>query len=283
MKSKHIIYDLLRQIYPQTIVGNISLPEKQNLLTWLEKNRLLALFIQLYPSESNTHLNKRWENYQTQLTKLVKILNQTLPNDYLIIKTISSYPHFTSDFDVLVRNKDQISKLRNKLANEKFDIEVDINHQISWTNSQEISHDFIWNHVSIARIDTHEVKVPSPDLDILLRIGHIPFEMGEIRIGELFHIFAQLKHIKDMSLLENEAIHMGWPKTYKRTIKIIDELHQKLFTKTHMVPINFPANLTYWQLFLGVQEKKSWNKVWGGRYILRNRFVSWWTKYNFKK
>jgi hypothetical protein len=75
---------------------------------------------------------------------------------------------------------------------------------------------------------------------------------------------------------------MGWPKTYDRVLILLNSLHNNLYhkpfiSKVKLIKLNhviFPFRLSYWHLFQAVIEKKAWNKIWGARFIIKDRLLN---------
>jgi len=255
MLSQKLKIKLLKvcySIYPKKITA-LLVKRDTDFPTFLKKNRL--------------EKTNKYDRYKKNLIKSLKLLKKILGKEpFTVIKTISSYPHITSDLDVVVKNKILLEKLKKI----NFPIKTDINNRVSWTNGEEISRDFIWNNIQ--NYDFHGVKVlvPNTNLDVLIRMAHLPFEQAEIRLGELLHLFKQFKNI-NWRLLENEAKINGWPKTFKRVKKLLNQLHYSLFNSTKS--INFPYRLSWLLLIQSVIEKKAWKKIWGARYIIKDRLL----------
>lgn len=99
-------------------------------------------------------------------------------------------------------------------------------------------------------------------------MAHLPFEQAEIRLGELLHIFKQSKKVH-WEILEKEAVLNGWGSTFRRTKALFNSLHERLFKKTDY--IHFPYRVSFVSLAQAVIEKKAWNKIWGARYVIKDR------------
>ena len=226
--------------------------------------------------------------------RVKKVLND---KPYMVIKTFSSYPHITSDFDVLVQDSETARKTINSIDNLEHNprdegadkesespLEIDINHNISWGGADAISNDFAWNNTQRFTYNGTEFLVPNPPLDTLIRVGHMPFELAQIRLGELLHIYKQAS-LFDWDVIENESKLMGWPKTFSRISDILHSLHCALFKKPFLknrppqdIPlsnIKFPFELPYTLLAQGVIEKGAWDKIYGARFIVKDRVTKW--------
>jgi len=74
---------------------------------------------------------------------------------------------------------------------------------------------------------------------------------------------------------------MGWPRTFRRTVRILAALHESLFNaRLHGADasplkgsIHFPYRIPYLVLAGAVLEKRAWNKLWGARYVLKDRLI----------
>lgn len=210
---------------------------------------------------------QEYEKFIVLVKRNIANLEKYVPKDsFALIKTFSSYPHVTHDIDVVVK-KTNLGTLKHTL-DERLGAEniIDLHDHVSWTDSPEVSTDFFWNHLAIHKMGC---LVPDETLDALIRIAHIPFETGMIRFGELLHIYRQLK-LADPDVLEKEAARCGWPKTFHRMTRVLSQLHEVLFT-TGSTSVHFPYRVSLSVLAGAVLEKHAWKKLWGARYILKER------------
>ncbi len=254
--------DLCYSIYPKYITASL-INDDRSLLNFLARNRLDHYFALTYRMDKT--LIKEYEQYKKKIIASLRFLKRNLGvKPFLVIKTFSSYPHTTSDLDIVVR--DELTAQKN--IDLQLPIAYDINHKISWTNDEEISREFIWNNVQNYDFYGIGVLIPNPNLDVLIRMAHLPFEQAEIRLGELLHIFRQSRKVH-LDVLEKEAVLNRWGNTFRRTKNLFDSLHERLFKKTDY--IHFPYRLSFITLAQAVIEKKAWNKVWGTRHVIRDR------------
>ena len=221
-KIRNRLVALCYSIYPKKISA-LLLKSDSELHIFLKKNRLDHYFALKYDKESK--LIAEYKNYKLKIANSLRILRKKLKNNrFIVIKTLSSYPHVTSDLDIVVEKADTAVKFKNI----PLPIAYDISHQISWTGDEEISHNFIWSNTENSEFAGIKILVPNQKLDILIRSAHLPFEQAEIRLGELLHIFNQMKNI-NWSIVSEEAILNSWPKTFIRTKNFFAEIHHKLF------------------------------------------------------
>ncbi|MCR4329311.1 MAG: hypothetical protein NUV65_02075 [Candidatus Roizmanbacteria bacterium] len=262
------INEACNKIYNKNIVASLlrNNPKKTYIERFVEENRLECLL----PTLTNPLYKNECSKYMKNLMNVLEVFKKMVgKKKFIIIKTLSSYPHITSDIDIVMEEREDVLEISKKISFLKLPIEVDINSVISWTPSQEISKRFIWNNIQYHYLDGEKYLVPNPNLDTLIRIGHVPFELAEIRLGELLHIFSQMSKI-DMSALKVEAKKMGWINTFNNMVFIINSLYKSLYSETGRY-ISFPYKLSYLTLFKAMVEKKAWYKIWGARYIIRDR------------
>lgn len=258
-KLAHLCYS----IYPKRISASLF-ENDEGFFHFLAKNRLDHYFAITYKTDKT--LIKEYEEYKKKVIASLRILKRNLgKKPFLLIKTFSSYPHTTGDLDFIV--KDELTAQKN--SNLSFPFAYDISHKISWTNDEEISRDFIWSNTQEYNFYGINVLVPNSNLDVLIRTAHLPFEQAEMRLGELLHIYKQSRKV-NWKLLEQEAELNQWGRTFRRTKKFFYALHDRLFKKTDF--IHFPYRLSFFQLAEAVIEKKAWKKIWGSRYIIKDRF-----------
>jgi len=261
-------------------------------IEFAKRNRLahfLALeYSQLFEKDKKWNdicrsLIAEYDEYKKKIKNSIKKIQQILNGkEFMIVKTFSSFPHLTGDIDVLVKD----------LKDEKFPIHIEdqdlwpihIENKISWMGADAVSNDFAWHNTQRFVFEGLDFLVPNPQLDTAIRLGHMPFEVAHIKLGELLHIYNQA-FLFDWAILENEAKLMGWPKTFKKMSDILELLHQVLFktpflrkSKMSISPkykIEFPFELPFSVLAGGVIEKRAWKKIYGARFVIRERINSW--------
>lgn len=270
------IKDLCVSIYPLQMKVPLPVPQEDDqYYEYLKSNRLVHL-TNTYKKEYETYLS----NCINELNKVKMILKD---NPFIVIKTFSSYPHTTSDIDVVVKTDKITHEAKQKLIQyEPLPIMIDINSTITWTYTREISDTFIWNNTKEMQLDDLSILVPNDTLDTLIRIGHIPFELAELRLGELMHIFNTSKHI-DWQVMRDEAKRMKWPQTFQRMEYLLNGVHFQLYgqylsdakIKNHINNLNFPYRLSYVELFRAFMEKRAWKKLKGAKYVIRDRSPLW--------
>jgi hypothetical protein len=188
MKNVSNLKTLIRKIYPLSIKGSIDFEIKFEL--FLKQNRLIHLY-----AIQNKHLSSyltEWQTYQNNLKQALTNISKKIGSDnFVVIKTIPDFPQTTSDIDILVFNY----KLIKKVSKVPTLLEIDAKDKISWTSTEEISKDFIKNNLKKIKHQGLTILVPNINLDILIRIAHIPFEQAEIRLGELLYIYKLAKNV----------------------------------------------------------------------------------------
>ena len=253
---------LCYSIYPKTITASLMQKDRE-LYPFLKKNRLDHYFALTLDKKNETI--KEYDLYKNKISTSLKIVKERLKGkQYLVIKTFSCYPHITSDLDIIIKE----SIATEKYNNLHLPIAYDISNSISWTNSPEISSNFIWSNILKYNFDNNQFFVPNSDLDVLIRMGHLPFEQAEMRLGELLHIYSQFNKV-NWIVLEKEASDNGWKNTFQKTKHLLEMLHTKLFYTSDFV--GFPYRLSFTLLTQAVIEKKAWKKIWGARYIIKDR------------
>lgn len=282
--------EVCSSIYSSPFKSSIRLPSIDiGFEKYLERNRLAHFFAKNYRGDkrdSREFLRKiaewkieliDWEDkIESNLRDIYKLVKA---DEVLVIKTFSSYPHVTGDLDIVVTEKINIEDIRYKLSVSHSVLMTDIAHDVSWTNTPEISSQFIWKNTEKKIFRGLNIQVPNPKLDVLIRMGHMPFEMGEVRLGELLHIFERGRKV-DWKAIEQEAMTCGWGKTFREMKQVIAQLHRNLFNEEYfeenvsqdMTPAYFPYKLPYMMLARAILEKRAWGKLWGARYIVAERF-----------
>lgn len=271
-------------LYPQKLNISSLAGLEADVIGFCQNNRFAHYFALSFTNTvSNTVLRKLRDEYSEYLKNRennLEALHKALPSrDWAVIKTFSSYPHLTHDIDIVIRpcNKLELfhETLQSILGEDNC---VDLHTRVSWTRSQEVSDDFFWKHVVSKKFGEIYIYMPNTILDVLIRIAHIPFEQGCIRFGELLHLFRQLRKI-DSTLLKNEANICGWGKTYTRMMELFNTLHEDIFgmsisgrvVSKELRSVVFPVRVPFALLAGAIVEKRAWGKLWGARYILKDR------------
>ncbi|MBL7197101.1 MAG: hypothetical protein ISS47_03265 [Candidatus Omnitrophica bacterium] len=236
--------------------------------------------VQLYRA-----LISEYSDYRRKIKNTIKEIRKILDEEsFMVIKTFSSFPHLTSDFDILARDIDTAKRIQADKTLVIDGLPVDINTEISWGGADIASSDFVWSNIQRFNFEGINFLVPNAQLDTIIRIGHMPFETAQIKLGELLHIYKQAS-LFDWSVLENEAKSMDWPKTFRKMSDILDLLHCALFKtpffKKRITPIlpvydiEFPFGLPISILAGGVIEKKAWRKIFGARFLIKDWINEW--------
>ena len=278
-------------------VENLIIPNTYDLLKkYIEDNRLSYVVEECLDGPYKIN---QWRlesaSYTLTVKSALKLLSGFLGTEsWALIKTISSYPHYTSDIDVLFFKNHVAEGLDLKLSESHLDldqvgrpfgvnfldIEIDPQYKVSWTNSDDVSLDFILKNLVQSNLDGIKYFQPNAICDVLIRIGHMPFEQATIRLGELLHIYASLKGV-NVNEMRAEALRCGWLRTFDSTFSLLNQIHcdlygfkipayEKYLSKSN-ASWNFPYPLPYLLMAQGVFEKRAFKKIWGARYILRDR------------
>jgi hypothetical protein len=120
----------------------------------------------------------------------------------------------------------------------------DIHTEIAWGSFKPISDEFIWSNV----IKKDDYYIPNKNLDGLVSISHSIFETGKLKEIDIENI----KHA-EYWVMRREAKKMKW-----------ENLFELIYWRKKG---NIPLHL----LAFGLIYTKQWGKVWGARYILRDR------------
>ena len=267
-------------------------------ILFVRKNRLAHYFafenVELFKKDKTlfdifNNLISEYNDYKTELLNSIRDLKNSLDaKDFLIVKTFTYFPHLTSDIDLLVKDENTAEYIKNRFS-EKSPLPIDVNTKISWGGADAISNNFVWRNTDLFSFEGIDFLVPNATLDILIRLAHIPFELAHIKLGELLYIYRQFT-ISDRSELKKEVKFMGWSKTFSRMLKVLDMLHNRLFdtpfSNKTLVPgldiqsLEFPFKIPLTTLIAAVSEKKAWGKIFGARFIVKERLTEW-LKKNF--
>jgi len=164
-------------------------------------------------------------------------------NEPIFIKTLDGEEHH--DIDMVVVNPTAYP--------------LDIHSYIGW-GKEVIGGSFVRDNVQKVVYKEQEVNVPNVRLDGLIALAHCVFEKGVITKHD--NILLSKMTDRDWGKIHFEACIMDWDMTF--------EAMEKFIRKAKKFPINVP----WWILLLGVAETGTWGKLWGARYILKDRILS---------
>ncbi|MCD6094285.1 MAG: hypothetical protein J7J51_05835 [Candidatus Omnitrophica bacterium] len=296
----NVFLGLCKEIYnPKegTIHLNGVNKDIKSIFNYAYKNRLvhhLALnYKDKFKGDNKSYIStfvSEYNNYKKAIRDSITIIKEYMKEQpFIIIKTFSSYPHLTNDIDVVVENENIAKNLNKKLLKYKGIFPVDVNTEISWRGADAISNGFIWRNIEKFSFEGISFFVPNPQLDVLIRMAHVPFELAVVRLGELLHIYRQISFSSvDISNLKREVELMNWRKTFNKMLYIFDILHFSLFDtpffaklRYHSLAfsssgkIEFPYRVPISILIQGVVEKKAWKKISGARFLIKDWFLEW--------
>ncbi len=285
---------ICENIYKPEESGFVSLESVnpyKDLFKFARKNRLIHFLAQEYPdlfkinkksSILYNNLINEFKDYKIELIKSIEKVKKIYDKeDFMVIKTISSYPHLTSDLDILAK---QLKTIKQSLNTDMNSFSTDINTEIKWGKAHPISNQFAWGNTEEINFEGLDFLIPNANLDVFIRIAHLPFELAKFRLGELLYIYKKGQQV-NWPLLDKESRKMGWQKTFQRMKKTIDKLHYCLFNIQyfHNLPLSlnkinkiiFPYNISSVILIKAVIEQKAWGKIWGGRFLLKDQMQEW--------
>lgn len=297
MKANYVLKEellnLCGKIYGPKEISKESIDIGENIeqiIRFARRNRL-AHYLALESAElsagdkdrdhTREALISEYNDYEKNLIDAIREVKDVSGEEpFIVVKTFSAFPHLTHDLDVVVKD----AKTAEKISGRKSLLPVDVNTAISWGGADAVSNDFVWNNVRKFTFAGIDFFVPNHALDALIRIGHLPFEVAQIRLGELLHIYRQLSSF-DWTILKSEAELMGWPRTFNKMVDVLEMLHYKLFDaslfRKKAVPVSyadnveFPFRLPIGILAGGVIEKRAWKKIFGARFILKDWITEW--------
>jgi len=282
-------------------LSHLELPsDKHNAKKFIIANRLNFVCVKYFIEETKDLFGcataAEWVSqeklYRNNLNQAISLISKRISyKKWILIKTVSSHPHFTSDIDVMVKDfssRDLVNDLNPKLQynsiqngiskRDKIKVFIDGQVGISWTNTPDISNEFIWKNTKAITLGSRKVTIPNENLDFLMRLGHIPFELAEFRLGEFIHLL-DLSSKVDFELIKQEAKNCGWPSTYRHALRKFDQLSKMMVVsgqESNTVSddtkkYTFPHRYSYLKLALAVIEKRSWKKLLGARYLIKDR------------
>jgi hypothetical protein len=284
-----MVFGLCEKIYcpAGSRFGQLKLRDtKEEVIDFARKNRLAHYLALEYPTLNLEELISEYEIYKKRLVNSLGWLKKLLGEEqFLVIKTFSAFPHLTGDLDVLLEDTKLIVAFRKEAAGLKEEdfLSIDISGEVSWGGAHAVSNDFIWHNTRDFSSEGINMLIPNPALDTLIRLAHIPFELAQIRLGELLHMYKQISTL-DKALLRDEAIRMKWPRTFERVWQLFESMHYSLYkiplpagTKPvkEVAEFNFPFDLPYFLLAQAVIEKRAWGKLLGARFIIKDRVTEW--------
>ena len=120
----------------------------------------------------------------------------------------------------------------------------DVHTEIAWGSFKPISNEFIWSNV----LPQDSYYIPNDNLAGLISIAHAIFETGKLKDIDMINI-----NKANYWNMRREAIKMKW-----------DNLFELIYWRKK-------GNLPLWLLAYGVIFTRQWKKIWGARYILKDR------------
>src|SRR3989338_5998126 len=231
---KSLLFKTCSRIYPKKLKSkNLYLPkDKSAIINFIRENRIIHALSDWYldaflDDKVMYYLFRQFKEesdlFQRQINDAIKQLLFQTKKPFAVIKTFSVYPHTASDVDIVTKDENEEKKIKTWLSKQRVEntLTTDVSHKVSWTDSEEVSPVFFWKNITKKTIKGQTIIVPNNDLDVLIRLAHIPFELSLIRLGELMHIFQVSKRV-DWNRLKNEAKKNGWEQTFVRMTALLN-------------------------------------------------------------
>ncbi len=279
MKTKELkeeLIELLYTIYPKRIpYDRVAMGSDMDaVMKFVEKNRLQHfMFCKItdWEEERERYISE-YENYQKKIKNSIRVVKDLYDfNEFMVVKTFMGFPQITSDIDILVRSMDD-GKFPVHIKKQGL-WPIQIENKISWLGAEAVSYDFVWDNTRCYNYKGEEFLVPNVQLDLQIRLAHFIFEEGKIRLPELLYIFNRLNKF-DWHVFQQEAEKTNWINSFYRLKIMIESLYACLFECDRSErQIKFPYPVSYLLLAKLVIEKRAWNKIWGARYVLKERLL----------
>ena len=247
--------------------------------------------------KTKNEIFKLYENYSEKLKKTIKIINRVIgKKNYVLIKTYKIYPHITYDVDILIKDlHETVSKfldngfvLKSKEHSpfkqpilKKGLLPISLHERIAWGRIEVVNSNLLWKNCrKVKIIDNMKVYIPNVEGDLITLIAHVPFELLNIRLGELLYIF-NLSMKADWDEIISQTKLNKWYNTFKEFVWIINGLHRIIYNEPSIIekyvpkykkvkPI-FPFELPFTLIVRAHIEKRSWNKIFSIGFYLKNK------------
>jgi len=273
-------------------------PKKHNIRKVIEiahDNRLLYYLIksnpQIYENMDDdlkrvvNELLNLHKQYFCRLNKSISGINKILgQNTYLVIKTISNYPHITKDIDIVVRD---VSGSLDSFLEEGYRhtfqeppykqtvmknglISMTLHQRVAWGKVVPMNVDFLWENPRKIKFNGLDVQLPSVEADLLTLMAHVPFELLYFRLGDLLYMF-KLSKQADWKKIIYQAKTNNWFGTLKNVVSIMNGLHRSMYNEPspieNMIPSYrnvktvFPFRYPLTLILKAHIEKRAWEKI----------------------
>jgi hypothetical protein len=235
------------------------------------------------------------EQYSSSLYKSLCNVDKLLGSDnYLVIKTIYSYPRITKDLDILVRDLEgSLLKFQKEGYSHTFEeppykqtvakngvLSTTLHQRVAWRDVVPVDTEFLWQNPRRTELDGLEVQIPSIDADLITNIAHIPFESLYLNLGDALHLFRLFKEANWRDIIAQAKIN-NWFKTLTRIMALMNGLHRSMFAEPGPAEcwfdlhsngiMHFPIACPFGLIVRAHVEKRAWKKLFSFGYYVEKR------------
>jgi len=233
----------------------------KEMANYLKKNR--ALYHVLKENEAAIQGDpallaslKEGEEHFARLNRSLTEMNQILGvESYITYKTFFGYPRLTSDLDIIVRNISSAAAELKKtgwhagpIQQGTLDVEkegalpVGLHERVGWDTPPIFDAELLWAGLRRKELLGHNVIIPSPEVDIMTILAHIPFEKLYLDWGEMCYLYATAKQA-DLPLIMAQAKKYHWERSLKGLLAILNAAHVAAFGSPSPFEAVYPKRL----------------------------------------
>lgn len=260
----------------------------------LKKNRVLYHILKILKENEYSLRNprlvdfiKKGDDHYACMNRSLNELNALLGCDnFMVFKTYYYYRRLTADVDILVRDLESALQKLCKYGWTPGQIQqgtVDLRkggyltiglHQIiSWDTPPLFDHALLWQNLRERNLAGVNVIIPSPEVDILSILAHIPFEKLYMDWGEMCYLYRTANEA-DLDMVFYQASRHHWGLTLQKLLTIFNNYYHAAFgiaspfesICSKRVPIIrpiLPYECSFMFAGLSLIEIRAWKKILG--------------------
>lgn len=240
--------------------AHFDISEISDLAVYLKKNRVLfhvlkerETAIQESGDASLLAALKEGNNYLSRLATSLSALGKTVgSNGYQTFKTYYGYHRLTTDLDIIVPSISVVAdKLKDlgwhlgEIMQGTMDVEMEdglpigLHEKVGWETPPIFDDQLLWRNLRQATLNGYKVQIPSPEVDLMAILAHIPFEKLYLEWGEMCYLYATARSA-DLFLVLEQARRYHWRRSLEHLLVVLNSAHRAAFNSPSPFEKAFP-------------------------------------------
>ncbi len=221
-----------------------------------------------------------------RLNRSLSELNTLCGRDsYFTIKTYLGYERLTTDLDIVVKDLRACARALadagwhcGPIQQGTMDLEKDgalaigLHEKVGWDTPPIFEPDLLWKNLREIQFVGETFYIPSPEVDILTILAHIPFEKLYLDWGEMCYLY-KTAQVADLDFLMKQVREHHWRHSFEILLSVMNLCHEmaygtpspfeKVYPKKVQSITELPYECSFWYGGSSLIEIGAWKKIFG--------------------